>query len=411
MTTRGDKTQVTRANKKVIFAWALYDFANTIFAMNIISRYFPLWVTKEHGAEDIYYSTALSISMFLIAVSIPILGVISDRTGKRIRPVVWLTLGSCFATAGIGLTDSLFTGLLLFIIANYCYQSALVFYDGLLPNVARGTSVARTAGFGVALGYVGAIFGLLVIMPVESHFGSSSVYFATALLFLLFSVPCFLLVKDYGKSHETKNIASHAFHRISGTLKAVRAHRPLFIFMLANFLILDGQNTVIAFMALYADKVAGLSGNKLNLFLVTATLGAALGALFWGFMVNRFGALKIFKVICALWVFTLLFTAGVTSETLFWCVGPLAGIAMGGVWVAGRTLLVELAPPERIGEFFGFYYLAGKASSIIGPMVWGIIVALFTPLGGTIQHRLAVLSLALFIGAGWWLLGKMQTKS
>ncbi|VAX17816.1 hypothetical protein MNBD_NITROSPINAE01-1413, partial [hydrothermal vent metagenome] len=63
------------------------------------------------------------------------------------------------------------------------------------------------------------------------------------------------------------------------------------------------------------------------------------------------------------------------------------------------------------GEFFGFYYLAGKASSIVGPMVWGIIVALFAPLGGTIQHRLAVLSLALFIGAGWWLLGKMQTKS
>jgi len=215
-------------------------------------------------------------------------------------------------------------------------------------------------------------------------------------------------VRETGAAPGARVDVAAAFSRVWHTFRAVREHRNLFIFLLANLLILDGVNTVIAFMSVFANKVIGMEGTHLTIFLVTSTTGAAAGALGWGWITTRVGAHRAYQGVCALWLFTLVFAVSITGETLFWAVGPLAGVALSGVWVAGRTLLVDLAPPERVGEFFGLFYLAGKFAAIMGPMVWGVIVMVFTPLGGTIQYRIAVLSLAVFIGAGWLLLRMIE---
>ena len=118
--------------------------------MNVISLYFALWVTEDHGGQDILYSTALSISMLAVAISTPILGALSDSTGKRRLPLIVLTLLCVFSTGLIGTTDDLWTGLILFIVANYGYQSALVFYNSMLPSIAGGSHVGLISGYGVA---------------------------------------------------------------------------------------------------------------------------------------------------------------------------------------------------------------------------------------------------------------------
>jgi UMF1 family MFS transporter len=133
-------------NKRAIASWAFYDFANTIFSMNVISLYFALWVTVDHGGQDILYSMALSSSMLAVAISAPVFGTISDQTGRRSLPLTLLTFISVLTTAVIGQTDQLWVGLLLFIVANYCYQSALVFYNGMLPDVARNSNVGVVSG-------------------------------------------------------------------------------------------------------------------------------------------------------------------------------------------------------------------------------------------------------------------------
>ena len=122
--------------KLTIFSWSLYDFANTIFSMNVISLYFALWVTVDKGGQDIFYSTTLSLSMLAVALSAPVFGAVSDNTGKRQGPLTVLTLLCVICTALIGEVDNLWMGLFLFAIANYCYQSALVFYNGMIPSVS-----------------------------------------------------------------------------------------------------------------------------------------------------------------------------------------------------------------------------------------------------------------------------------
>jgi MFS transporter, UMF1 family len=377
------------SNKLAIFSWCLYDFANTIFSMNVISLYFALWVTVDHNGQDILYSTALSLSMLAVALSVPVFGALSDATGKRRAPLIGLTLLCIVTTALIGTTDHLWTGLILFMVANYGYQSALVFYNGMLPSISRGTHVGLVSGYGVALGYLGSILGMVLVKPFVESGGRSSAFLPTAGLLLFFSLPCFLFVKD----HETRTAPffriKEAFNTLKATFLRARKYHSLFRFILIHFLVLDAVNTIIAFMSVYASKVIGFNDGQIIKFLISSTAGAMIGSLIIGILVKRKGTIWSYWLVLGLWIVSLSLTAVSQSESIFWLVGPIAGVGMGGVWVVSRAFIVELSPPEKVGEFFGLYGLAGKAASILGPMLWGGVVwALNTT--GTLKYRVAV---------------------
>ena len=273
---------------RAIASWAFYEFANTIFSMNVISLYFALWVTVDHGGQDILYSGALSISMIAVAVSAPIFGVISDQTGRRQFPLAFLTIISVFATVLIGQTNQLWVGLLLFIIANYCYQSALVFYNGMLPNVARKSSVGIISGYGVSLGYFGAIAGLLIVEPFVTIASRSAAFLPTGILFLIFAIPCFLFVKDSNQNIFPVNIGQ-AFITLKKTIANASDNQILLNFFVVHFLVLDVVNTIIAFMSVYANKVIGLDDKQITSFLIFSTVFAMLGSLLIGWLVKHKG--------------------------------------------------------------------------------------------------------------------------
>ncbi|MEC7641810.1 MAG: MFS transporter [Nitrospinota bacterium] len=383
-----------RPNRLSVLSWSLYDFANTIFSMNVISLYFALWVTVDHGGQDIFYSFALSGSMLAVALSIPVFGAVSDHTGGRRRPLALLTLICIICTAGIGLADQLAYGLTLFILANYCYQSAMVFYNGMLPEVSRGTHVGLVSGLGVALGYLGSIAGLLIVKPFVSKGGLSAAFLPTAILFLVFAIPCFLFVKDPPKKQEIPISLREAFRKVKETAAAASRYKDLFKFIGVHFLVLDVVNTIIAFMAVYANKVIGFDDSQINKFLIVSTLSALVGSLALGWGVKIKGTLWSYGVVLGLWGAALLTAVCSQSKAMFWLVGPMAGAGMGGVWVVSRALLIQLSPPEKVGEFFGFYGLAGKIASILGPLLWGSIVWVFEGTG-TFKYRAAVSALFL----------------
>ena len=389
------------SKKLAIVSWSLYDFANTIFSMNVISLYFALWVTVDHGGQDILYSFALSLSMLAVAVSVPVLGAISDTTGKRQRPLVSLTLFCVICTALIGGTPNLWVGLVLFVIANYCYQSALVFYNGMLPSVSQGTHVGLVSGYGVSLGYMGSIAGLLMVKPFVEESGRSAAFLPTAALVLFFSLPCFFFVRDPKKKSSPPVQITKVFATLKETFSRIKHYKSLFQFIIIHFLVLDAVNTIIAFMAVYATKVIGFDGNEITQFLISSTVGAMIGAIIIGFLVKHKGSIWAYWLVLWLWIAALSLAAVSQNTTLFWCVGPLAGMGMGGVWVVSRAILVELSPPEKLGEFFGFYSLAGKTASIFGPLLWGSVVWVLDDTQ-TLKYRAAVtLLLCIVIAAAF----------
>ncbi|MZG53015.1 MAG: MFS transporter [Nitrospinae bacterium] len=375
--------------KLAIFSWSLYDFANTIFSMNVISLYFALWVTVDKGGQDIFYSTALSLSMFAVAVSVPVFGAISDNTGKRQGPLTALTLLCVICTALIGGVDNLWAGLFLFAIANYCYQSALVFYNGMMPSVSQGSHVGLVSGYGVALGYLGSIAGMLMVKPYVDEGGRSAAFLPTAMLVLFFALPCFFFVKDPEKKPMVKVQFKKAFSNLKETFSKVKSYKRLFQFITIHFLVLDAVNTIIAFMSVYASKVIGFNGDEIMQFLISSTVGAMVGSVIIGFLVKHKGTTWTYWLVLWLWIISLSLAALSQSEALFWCVGPLAGVGMGGVWVVSRAILIELSPPEKLGEFFGLYGFAGKAASILGPMLWGSVVWALDSTH-TLKYRIAV---------------------
>lgn len=383
-----------KPNYPAIHAWALYDFSNTVFSMNIISLYFALWVTVDKGGQDILYSMALSVSMLAVAVSVPIFGAISDQTGRRIGPMILLTLICVAGTAGIGLLDNLYAALALFVVANYAYQAAMLFYNSMLPTIARGINPGIVSGYGVALGYLGSIAGLLMVKPFVNQGGRSAAFVPTAIMFLIFALPSFILIKDPAPTHSARPNIKQAFLTLKQTLSEIRTRHDLFHFLLVHFLILDVVNTAIAFMSIYANKVIGFNDSQLTAFLITSTVTAMISAYFIGWLVKTKGTVWAYWLVLWIWVAALSIAVASQSATMFWAVGPLAGMGMGGVWVVSRPLLAELSPAEKIGEFFGLYGLAGRMSSIIGPMLWGTIVLLLENTQ-TLKYRAAIFALLL----------------
>ena len=397
-----------RPDKRAIASWAFYDFANTIFSMNVISLYFALWVTVDHGGQDILYSIALSGSMLAVAISAPVFGTISDQTGKRRLPLTLLTIVSVLTTALIGQAEQLWVGLLLFVIANYCYQSALVFYNGMLPSVARQSNVGMVSGYGVALGYIGSIAGLRLVEPFVTDGGRSAAFLPTAILFLVFAIPCFLYVKDPNPKPFYVDIGQ-SFRTLKKTITDASDYQALLKFFVVHFLILDVVNTIIAFMSVYAHKVIGFDGKQITSFLILSTVFAMLGSLVIGWLVKHKGTVFSYGLVLWIWLAALSLIVLSSGETLFWMVGPLAGAGMGGVWVASRAIVVELSPPEKIGEFFGIYSLAGKMASIAGPLLWGSVVWVFQETQ-TLKYRAAVGTLLLIAVATKFLFNTLKKQ-
>jgi len=393
-------------DRLAIASWSLYDFANTIFSMNVISLYFALWVTVDHGGQDIFYSAALSGSMFAVAISVPLFGAISDQTGRRRGPLTLLTIISVIATALIGQASQLWAGICLFVIANYCYQSALVFYNGMLPAVSRHSSVGMVSGYGVALGYMGSIAGLLLIKPFVETGGRPAAFLPTALMFLIFALPCFFFVKDPDPK-PFRIDTGKAFRTLKNTLVNAAQYHVLLKFIGIHFLILDVVNTVIAFIAVYANKVIGFTDSQITTFLILSTTFAMLGSWLIGQQVKYKGTVPSYWTVLCLWLAALTLIVVSPGESLFWVVGPLAGMGMGGVWVVSRTIVVELSPPEKVGEFFGIYGLAGKMASIVGPLIWGSVVWLFQDTQ-TLKYRAAIFSLLLITIITLILFGRLQ---
>lgn len=418
-------------SKLRVFSWTFYDFANTIYSMNVVSLYFSLWITVDNGREDILVSAANSISMVLVMLTMPILGAISDQIRRRMPFLMGLTGGCILFTALIGLVGGsglgtgvrVWSALLFFTLANYAYQGGLVFYNALLPEVSTPATMGRISGYGVALGYLGAIVGLVLVMPfnqgsvlgLETPFiaggGRVATFVPTALFFLLFSLPIFLFVREKaaGPGYRPQVDWKDGYRRVRSFFLNHRRYPGVARFLAAKFFFENGISAVIIFMAVYAVKVMGFTDEVVMTFLLVSTTAAVAGSYVCGQLVDRWGARKTLLAVLLGWILTLTLVLATDSRPVFWAAGSLIGISLGGTWTASRPLMVSLVPEKMLGEFFGLYAFSGKAAAIFGPLIWGLVVISFSHLG-VVKYKLAVGSLLLLILIGLLILRSVPGK-
>jgi UMF1 family MFS transporter len=440
-------------------SWALYDFANTVFSMNIATLYFSAWLVADLGYPNTLYALANGIASALVVISIPLFGAISDATQRRKPWVVGFTLIACASLVlmavlgqtglplvGEGVIDpgpasgaippgfALFGVLGAFVVANYAYQGAQPFYNAMMSELAPVDYRGRLSGMGTALGYVGSITGVLLtlpfftsaipllgtipdrvmeslrsIVPLTSHGGRVSAFVPTAILFLLFSLPLILICRDHNARHGVARVTwRNAFSDLRRTLRDARAHPGTLRFLLASFLYQDALGTIVANMALYAIFAMGFEKGSEAMLLIVLTLPAIIGSYLIGRMVDRYGPKRTLSWVILSWVVLLIAMVAAPTRLSFWIIGAAIGLIFGGIATAERPLLLTLVPDTEAGRFFSLMVLSSRAAAVVGPFIWAFAVDGLTPrMGAPFAYRAGVVTVIVGMITAWFVLRRV----
>jgi len=419
-------TSATEASlhRKIINAWCMYDWANSAFATTIMAAMLPPYFSKVVAADlpnraqaSSIWGYATSISMLATAFLGPILGAIADYSGSKKR-----FMGG-FLTVAV-----LFTGLLFFIgkgdwigavvfyvLASIGNAGANIFYDSLLPHVARPEEINQVSAKGFAYGYVGG--GLLLLINLiwymkPGWFGFSDAnaavrasFLSVAVWWAIFSIPIFRRVPEPPATAgpERINPVRAGFQRLAETFRELRRYRELFKFLLAFWLYADGIGTIIHMASIYGAEIGIGSADLAGALLLTQIIAAPFSILF-GALPKRLGVKR--SIYLALGVYTLICIAGyfMTHAWHFWVLAGLVGTVQGGSQALSRSLFGSMTPKTRSAEFFGFYDISSKFAGILGPFIFGVVGALAG------SSRLGIVSLVLFFILGALFLGRVNEK-
>jgi UMF1 family MFS transporter len=394
-----DQREPRHIPARAVVSWVLYDLANTIFSMGVVSAYFSVWVRDEVGPKrvDSVYGTITAISMAIIFFSSPLLGAMTDRARRRmpfliVSTVICVVFTALLARAGFYLTA------LFFVIANVAYQAGLQFYDAMLPEVSHEGNRGKISGIGVGVGYLGSY--IAIGLGMNFAFGSDDkpfLFLMIAIAFLLFALPCFIFVKERGNPNPREVFSLKMVRESTGeTIRTIRSgseYPGLVRFLVGRVFYADPINTVITIMLLYTINVAEHSGlthqraeETGKMIMMIAITFAVIGGFVWGWLVDRWGPKRTLNYVLYLWmaVFLLAASIGILSLPLvvLYVVACAAGVGLGGIWAADRPYMLRLTPPDRIGEFYGLYGMVGRFSNITGPLIWAIVTRLtITALG------------------------------
>jgi MFS transporter, UMF1 family len=379
------------------------------------------------------FNYLVALSALLVVLTAPVLGSIADLRQKRRPYLVILTVLAVIFTASLDFTGGvLVVAAALFVAADVCYQSTLVFYNALLPVVSAGRGAGRISGYGTAAGYIGTIFALIVLtffVAEQTLFGAtfggpeevrdllgplggwistfeepnSNAFIPTAVLYLLFSLPAFLFVPDKAVREPRPVRLKMAYKSLFTATRNMRTYAGLGTFMVSTVLYTDAANTAIANMSLYGRQVFGMEQTQIQSLLLFSTIFAGVGSVAFGFASDSLGPKKTLVSVLVLWLFSVVLTTLAVAPWMLLLAGPLVGAALGGTWTVSRTMLLALSPPDRMGEFFGVYALAGKLSAVAGPAITAVILSTLEGYG-TVSYRIAIGSLALILALGLFLL-------
>ena len=412
-------TIAARPTRIAVTSWVIYDLANTIFSMGVVSLFFPHFVERAVGTTQVdrVFGTIQSCSYAIIFLLSPMLGAMTDRARRRMPFLMWSTIVCVIATALIG-RGSFLSSALLFILANATYQAGIQFYDSLLLEVTTPENRGRVSGIGTGIGYVGSYIAVaLGILLGESHFTEAAhfwpLFMWIAASFLVLSIPCFLFVRERGNPNprpvfSVSAITSSAAETVA-TFKSGQQYPGLIRFLVGRIFYTDAINTVIGYMAIYTmhvSRAAGLTdqaaAGQRDLIMLSAITCAIPAGFVWGRFTDSLGPKRTLNVVLYTWMFTFALAAAIGMFTLpvalLYIVACLAGISMSGTWASDRPYMLRLTPPHRVGEFYGLYGMVGRFSAIAGPAIWALTTWVFVEKSGLAPQQGGAIAILVLLG-------------
>jgi UMF1 family MFS transporter len=397
-------------NRKQVGAWALFDFANSVYPAvitTVVFNYFFIQqvVGNEAGEGDFWWGWAVSLSALIVAVSSPLLGAVADRAGVRKR-LMFLYVGLCvtsvalFTTIGSGMVAYSFV---LFVLANIGFEGATVFYNAYLPDIAPKERQGWVSGLGFGVGYAGSFIGLALAIPLARE-NLDLVWIMVAAFFVVFSIPSYLFLPKDGEAEMSVGAAAAwglaNFKEIVAEVWAVKDVRR---FLIAYFLYIDGVLTAIVMANSLGATTFGFTETQLPLLFMVLQVFALVGAFAFAKPADAWGPKKVLTIVLTLWTVTALSIYFVTTQQAFVVLAMVAGLGLGSAQATSRAFMASLIPDGREAEFFGFYTFCGRSSSVLGPLIFGY-VALAT--GG--NQRLAVMAISVLFILGLVLLQRVR---
>jgi UMF1 family MFS transporter len=390
-------------------SWALFDLANTIWSYAVFSRAIGIYLTAKVGDQsgNALLTLAVALSVVINALMSPWLGALSDRYGRRLPFLFGFTLMACLPAMAIPFVD-VPVGVLLFCIANFGYQSALIYYDATLKLVSTPENRGWISGVGNAVGYMGTV--LIAVILLITGLTADQTFVVAPILFLVLATPVFLVLRESPEKRDHPHAMSAAWRATWDTVRSLDQYPGLGRFLAARFFYTDALNTSITIMTVFAIRAVGFGEQESNLVFLGLTLAAIAGGFVWGRLTDRWGPKRTLFIVLCTWAVALLVGALFLDKLIFLLAGILIGSGFSGMQVADRVLMYRLSPADRLGEFYGLYGLVGKGSQVVGSLLWAVTFLVAYDALGVATYQLGIVTLFVSMLVGLYLVRGVPEK-
>lgn len=378
-------------NKKQVYSWVMYDWANSAFATTVMATILPIFY-KDVIAKNLpgnlatsYWGYTTTIAMLSVAVLAPILGAVADQSSLKKHFFKFFAYLGIIATAALFFISEgqyILTSF-IFIIASIGFSGGNIFYDSFLPIIAD-EKTDHISSLGFAAGYLGGglllIINLLLIMKpelvgIDTLLATKISFLTVSIWWFLFSIPSFIHLPEDDKSFKKIKLNKYAhvgFRELKKTLRNITQYSELFKFLIAFWFYNDGVGTIMRMATIYGREIGIGSSSLIGALLMTQFIAIPFSLLF-GKIGEKYGTKT--GIIITLFIYTFITIRGYYLSTPmdFWILAGLVGTAQGGVQALSRSLYSQMVPKNKESEFFGFYGVSSKFSAISGPFVFAIV--------------------------------------
>ena len=410
-------------NKRALWSWALYDWANsaffTIILTFVFAQYFSVSVIQDEVAGTRAWGNIVGIAGVVIAILAPILGAIADQSGRRKPWLISFTLLCVISSAMLWTVtpdqSQFWTAALWVGLGTLGAEFAFIFYNSMLPDLARPERTGRWSGWAWGLGYVGGIASLVVALygfiEADGTFFNldrdaaehvRATFVLVAVWYLVFALPAFFFIPDRPSTGLSLGAATRAgLVQLKESIAHVRQYRDIVRFLIARMLYTDGLATIFTFGGVYAAGTFNMSPTEVLQFAIALNVTAGLGALGFAWIDDALGGrntilLSLLGLGCS--AFAILVVDGATA---FWIWGMILGIFVGPLQSASRSHLARVAPPHLQTQMFGLFAFSGKATAFAGPLLVGWVTSM------TDSQRWGMSTILLFLVIGFVLMLKV----